>query len=63
MTRYIKELWIGRASGYWNWEIKGIDKEDYLRKVEACDMFAEELKFIREFYQGLIEEGKEESDA
>lgn len=58
MGKYIKELWIGRGDGYWHYEIKGYDENDYAGKVKACDDFTEELKNIKDYYKHLLERAK-----
>ncbi len=57
--RYVSELWMGRAGDYWNWDIKGIADNDFVGRVELCDEYIEELKYIRGYYtRRAVDEGE-----
>ncbi len=59
MKNYTKELWLGEipANGGWNWDIRGIPKDNHEDNIKACDEFIKELESIKEFYANL-KEGK-----
>lgn len=59
-NEFSQQLWIGalREGGY-NYCIKGFLDDDYENKIKACDVFMEELKQIKEFYQRLVNERSE----
>lgn len=56
--KYISELWIGRAKGYWNWEIKGFGDDDFKGRAKACEDFLEEVQSIKKYYEDLSRESK-----
>ncbi len=50
---YIYELWIGKEKKYWNWELKGLEEDDYNGRVKACNDLLDELQIIKEYYESL----------
>ena len=54
MDKYKWELWLGRATNYWQWDIKGVLADDYTGKVKCIDEATQELKFMKDYYNSLL---------
>lgn len=54
---YTKEIWIGRIAGVsYNWEIKGIDEDDYALRIDWCNEAQAEIDKIKEYYESCKED-------